>query len=95
TTLTQRLDELSQRLDLGLGRTAERRDLLLATLGEKLHSLSPLAVLERGYSVTMHGDVRRVVREAGEVRPGEEIHTRLSRGSIRSRVIEVRTDRHR
>ncbi len=52
--------------------------------GGKLDSLSPLRVLERGYSITRIDG--RVVRAAEEVKPGDSLNTILRRGRITSRV---------
>jgi len=54
-------------------------------LAGRLHALSPLAVLERGYSITF--DSRgRIVRSAQQVNPGDLIETRLHEGRLRSRM---------
>jgi exodeoxyribonuclease VII large subunit len=52
----------------------------------RLESLSPLAVLARGYAVCWTGDGRRVVRAASEVQPGDDVRIRLSRGEIDAKV---------
>jgi exodeoxyribonuclease VII large subunit len=41
----------------------------------RLESLSPLAVLARGYAVCWTGDGRRVVRAASEVQPGDDVRS--------------------
>lgn len=51
----------------------------------RLRALSPMAVLERGYSLTFGAD-GRLVRSAGQVGAGEEMVTRLADGVVRSRV---------
>ena len=54
-------------------------------LCHRLNALSPLAVLERGYSITFdsHG---KIVKKAASVKPGDLIKTRLHNGQITSRV---------
>ena len=54
----------------------------------RLQSLSPLAVLGRGYSLTFQADGATLVRSAGDVNPGDLIHTRLASGRLVSRVEE-------
>jgi exodeoxyribonuclease VII large subunit len=66
-----------RRLD-ALGARLERLDTVLA-------SLDPGAVLARGYSITTNA-AGLVVRDAGEVRDGERVHTTLARGTIVSEV---------
>jgi len=52
-----------------------------------LNALSPLAVLERGYSITSSADDGTIVRDAGAVAPGVRLLTRVARGRIESQVI--------
>ena len=88
-----RLGDLSRRLDdfqVGLTRAMRRRvtiaaDRLTGTAA-CLETLSPLAVLSRGYSITQRPSDERIVRSAGDVRIGELICTRLHEGQIVSRV---------
>ena len=53
----------------------------------RLHTLSPLAVLERGYALAFNAD-GTLLRSAGQVTAGDEITTRLASGQVRSRVTE-------
>jgi len=83
---SQRLDELSGRASRAIDhriRLARRR---LDETTARLESLSPLAVLGRGYSLTLHREDGRVVRAASEVAAGDQIVTRLAKGQIVSRV---------
>jgi exodeoxyribonuclease VII large subunit len=51
----------------------------------RLHALSPLAILERGYSICR--DARGlIVRDVAGVEVGELIEARLARGSLECRV---------
>lgn len=56
-----------------------------------LEGLSPLAVLDRGYSLTRRAD-GTIVRNADELAAGELISTRLSEGTVESKVIARNTD---
>ncbi|HUY97140.1 MAG TPA: exodeoxyribonuclease VII large subunit [Verrucomicrobiae bacterium] len=69
------------------------------TLGEalrartgRLEALSPLAVLARGYSLTVDVGRGRVLRDAAQLRPGDRIRTRLRAGMVDSTVIGVDPD---
>ena len=92
----QRLELYRQRLDdvqatlarLGKGLTNERT-LHLASLASRLEGLSPLRVLARGYTVTTRARDGLVVRTAQEVKAGENIRTRLTTGSVFSKVERV------
>lgn len=57
----------------------------------KLESLSPLAVLDRGYSITRHLPSGRILRDPAGLTPGEALHIRLARGELGARV-EARPD---
>jgi exodeoxyribonuclease VII large subunit len=59
-----------------------------ATVKARLRLLGPEQVLARGYSITMDAKTGTVVREAGEVRAGQGLRTRLKAGEVRSRVEE-------
>ncbi len=55
-------------------------------LEAQLRALSPLGVLERGYSLT-ETEAGAVVRDAADVKPGDRIKTRFAKGSITSEII--------
>ncbi len=54
----------------------------------RLHALSPLAVLNRGYSITFDEN-GKIVREAKQLSAGESIRTKLHRGQLISRVESI------
>ena len=56
-----------------------------------LEAVSPLAVLQRGYSITRDAD-GRAVRAADELAPGARIESVLQGGVVRSDVVEVDAD---
>jgi exodeoxyribonuclease VII large subunit len=60
----------------------------LAGVQRTLQGVSPLAVLERGYSVTLRRD-GSAVRSPADVTPGDTLETRLRDGSIRSTVTDA------
>ena len=51
---------------------------------EKVRSLDPTLLLKRGYSITLFNG--KAVRNPQELRPGDEIETRLEMGTIKSTV---------
>jgi exodeoxyribonuclease VII large subunit len=61
------------------------RNNALSSLHARLHSLSPLAVLDRGYALVLnaHG---ALVRSTAQLKPGDPLVTRLADGSFTSRV---------
>jgi exodeoxyribonuclease VII large subunit len=53
-----------------------------------LEALSPLAILERGYALVFDG-AGQLVKEASQVKAGDEISARVARGEIRAVVKEA------
>jgi len=84
-----RLERARARLGHALARRlAEARHRLGATVG-RLDSLSPLAVLGRGYSLARTAD-GRIVRSARQVAAGDPLAVLLAEGSLDCRVERVR-----
>jgi exodeoxyribonuclease VII large subunit len=84
--LARRLDECDARACRAIDRNVQSARERLRTTAGQLESLSPLAVLARGYSVTTRVDDGQIVRAAGQLIPGQCIHTRFAKGSLTSRV---------
>lgn len=85
-TLTQSLVPLTERR-----MTAERHRLDM--LAQRAKALDPTLLLRRGYSITLHQG--RAVRDAGELKPGDEIVTRLATGSITATVTTPSNPSHK
>ncbi|HEV8585295.1 MAG TPA: exodeoxyribonuclease VII large subunit [Methylomirabilota bacterium] len=81
----RRLEGLAGRLDRALARGLDGGRHRLAGAAGRLDSLSPLAVLSRGYSLTLtaSGDI---VRSARQVLAGDEVTVMLHEGSLAARV---------
>lgn len=88
----QRLDDQERRLDNAMTRCFERAHLLVTNMAGRLESLSPLAVLSRGYSMTFTHPDGVVVRDARLLQPGQLVRTRLALGGLISRVESVSGD---
>ena len=82
----QRLDDLVASATLAVRRRLESARERLATAEGRLRALSPLAVLERGYSVTRIPETGRVLRSADQAPPGTTIETILHAGKLLSKV---------
>jgi exodeoxyribonuclease VII large subunit len=50
-----------------------------------LEALSPVAILNRGYALVFDGD-GRLLKDASQVKAGDEVTARMARGRVRSRV---------
>jgi exodeoxyribonuclease VII large subunit len=83
-------EELGQRLAKVSRARLEQQRIQLTRLGESLRLLSPLNVLDRGYSITLDPATGKVVREAAQVKPGQPLRTRLANGDVESVVSAVR-----
>ncbi len=59
----------------------QQRQARLDALRRALHTVSPLATLERGYAIVFDG-AGRIVRTARAVQPGQALHARLADGDI-------------
>jgi exodeoxyribonuclease VII large subunit len=83
------LARLQQRLATrmrGLVSDGEHR---VALLGRGLHSVSPLATLDRGYAVLQDASTGKVLLHADEVDIGNDIRARLSKGELVATVKKV------
>ncbi|WP_422928263.1 exodeoxyribonuclease VII large subunit [Singulisphaera sp. PoT] len=81
-----RLARLADRNERALRRILDDRKFRLSRASAALEALSPVAVLARGYSLTLKASDGAIVREPGDVKAGDLIETRLASGRIVSRV---------
>ena len=85
--LARQLDDLDARARRAVQQHLERSRQQIAGLSGKLSALSPLQVLERGYSLTRRHPTGEVIRSAAELQPGDELETLLSQGRFVSQVM--------
>lgn len=92
--LAERLDELEARLKTALRHRADTAKHRLSGIAGTLQALSPLAVLERGYSLTRRLPSGQVLKSAADLHVGDQIQTRLSKGTVTSVVedFEIETE---
>jgi exodeoxyribonuclease VII large subunit len=72
-------------MDRTLERLVHKSAARLNALDARLHSLSPLAVLERGYALVLNA-AGGVVRSTAQVAAGDKVTTRLADGAFISHV---------
>jgi exodeoxyribonuclease VII large subunit len=84
--LSRRIDELELRARRAMSNRVQLVRQQLVAAGGRLEALSPLRVLERGYSVTRHIPSGEVLCSATHVQPGDQIETILHTGRLVSRV---------
>jgi exodeoxyribonuclease VII large subunit len=87
--LDRHLDELSVRGRRAICQQHRLERDRVARLAGKLQTLSPLAVLGRGYSITQKEATGEVIRDAHNVILGERLVSRFLDGRATSRVEEV------
>jgi exodeoxyribonuclease VII large subunit len=85
------LQYLSQQMTMRLHRAIDTKlnhaRLSFTTLTRTLDTVSPLATLERGYSILLD-DQQHVVSEAKQVKQGDRVHARLAKGSLKLTVTD-------
>lgn len=79
-----KLNTIEQKLPLLASQRLTTEHHRLELINEKLKALDPTLLLARGYSITLHNG--KVVKDATTLHEGDEIETRLAKGSIRSMV---------
>ncbi|MGE5174038.1 MAG: exodeoxyribonuclease VII large subunit [Betaproteobacteria bacterium] len=82
----QRVDELAHRLALELQHRLRRDRARLSAMTAGLDHLNPVGILSRGYSITKRHPAGMILKDAGEVKPGDVISTILHKGEVLSRV---------
>jgi len=64
----------------------------MATLRElmaKLQAMSPLKVVERGYSIVTKSSTKKIIKSAADLSAGESIEVQFGRGSATAAVVKV------
>jgi exodeoxyribonuclease VII large subunit len=82
---SQQLQSLRIHLDRALERQLRASASSLTSLEARLNSLSPLAVLDRGYALVLDAE-GALVRSASKVAKGDQLTTRLADGTFVSKV---------
>ena len=77
-----KIDTLYNQISLILMRNIAEKRHRLEMLEEKTRSLDPQVLLKRGYSITLHNG--KAVRDPQQLQKGDEIETRIEKGTIKS-----------
>lgn len=83
-----RLLPLRARLERSMERLLHDSISALDALDARLHALSPLAVLERGYALVLDAN-GALLRSTAQIAPGSTLTTRMADGSFSSRVESI------
>jgi exodeoxyribonuclease VII large subunit len=81
----ERLQAGRTRLDRVLDRLLHASASAVSALDARLHSLSPLAVLDRGYALVLNAE-GSLIRSTAQLTTGDRLTTRLADGAFTSRV---------
>jgi exodeoxyribonuclease VII large subunit len=76
------------KLDAAITRRRHRADARLAACAGRLETLSPLAVLGRGYAVCWDDQRTRAIRDASTVAAGDRVRVTLAKGELDCEVRE-------
>jgi len=82
------IDKLEQRLKLAINNSIDPKKSLFAQLVGKLNVLSPLATLDRGYSITRNTQTQ-VIQTSENIQIGDELETLLQDGKLYSVVTKT------
>ena len=85
----QQLDEINDRLNHNMRNCLNIIQERCAAFIERLEALSPLAVLSRGYSLSMLLPEGTIIKDTAKLKPGDSVKTILSKGAFIGRVQEV------
>ncbi len=86
---SEKLEALTSQLIKRINSLTQFKREQLGGLGKSLNALSPLQVLDRGYSVTFSKETGKALKEIKEVKPGDKIQTQLSNGKLDCTVDKV------
>lgn len=76
---------MQQRIGSATAHTLQACRHTLQLIGTRLQNLDPRLQLKRGYTITTHNG--KIVRNADEIRPGDELLTHTQYGEIKSKAI--------
>ena len=91
----QQIDELFSGLNYNMRHILELSAQRGSALIQRLEALSPLAILSRGYSLSVLMPQGAILKDAGTIKPKDILKTVLHKGAFTSVVLEVFNDESR
>jgi exodeoxyribonuclease VII large subunit len=84
-----KIADLTRQIEVRAGHFIQLQEAHFLKAAGQLSSLSPLNILGRGYSITFGLPTGRVIKDAEQLKVGDNIRTRLDKGEILSEITEV------
>ncbi len=84
-----KLQDLARQIYVRINHFLNLKESEFSGIVGNLSSLNPLNILARGYSVTFSFPEERILKDAGAVKKGDKIKTKLQKGEIISEVKEI------
>ncbi len=88
--LTAELSAASDRLNRSIAHLMMEKEQSFALLLSRLESVSPVAILQRGYALVYHEDA--LVRESSDTKPGDMLDIQLAHGVLTAEVRAIRKE---
>ena len=88
----ERVPQLLKRMVLGVSTSMTEKRHRIEILMRTLHTLSPLAILSRGYSVVQTLKEQKIVRSVDDVSVGDSVRARLTDGQLICQVQETKSE---
>lgn len=85
-TYLQYQDETRARLDRAISQFLAQHQLKLHTQTSRLESVSPLAVLKRGFAILSDAQTHQLISRRSQTNPNQSIHIQLSDGSVAATI---------
>ena len=85
----QAVDDLKKDLILRIDHIVKMRGENFGSVTGKLEALNPLAILNRGYSVTIKLPSGKIVKDSAALSKGDIIETKFGKGIVRSKIEET------
>ncbi|MBN1352330.1 exodeoxyribonuclease VII large subunit [candidate division KSB1 bacterium] len=88
----QRLDELNRAMETSMRHRIQLQREYFTSLTRRLDSLSPQAVLQRGYSICYKADTQEIIKDSGSLNMHDIIRVKLSRGQAWGDVSKLQNE---
>jgi exodeoxyribonuclease VII large subunit len=91
-SIKQRLDFQRNSIGHAMNSCLGEKQMSFSLLEKRIRDLSPLSILNRGYSITRSLPEKIVLRDASVVKKGEQVQVLLAKGSLECRVEKLESD---